>query len=85
MSCITYEDEYGSASGPCEHIASTKVAIVNAAVIDLLLAALYDSDVNGGKRQRAPAYETDKEFDWGDRSQAVAIRSFYRGPHHWGC
>jgi len=44
----------------------------------------YLVDLTDEELRRAPSYEADQEFDWGDRSQEVAIRNYYRAPHYWG-
>jgi len=44
----------------------------------------YQVDVADEELSRAPAYEADEEFDWGDRSQEIVIHNYYRTPHYWG-
>jgi PRC-barrel domain len=44
----------------------------------------YIVDISDEELSRAPDYEVDAEFDWGDRSQEIAIRNYYRSPHYWG-
>ena len=44
----------------------------------------YQLDLTNEEFRRAPAYEADQEFDWGDRSQEVVIHSYYQAPHYWG-
>ena len=44
----------------------------------------YQVDLNEDELRRAPAFAADKEFDWGDRSQEIAIHNFYRVPPYWG-
>jgi hypothetical protein len=43
----------------------------------------YLVDMTDEELSRAPAYEADEEFDWGDRSNEVLMRSYYRSPHYW--
>ena len=33
---------------------------------------------------KAPSYDADKEFDWGDRSREVTIHGYYKVPPYWG-
>jgi len=44
----------------------------------------YELDLTDEELGRAPAYEPDKEFDWGDRSQEIVIHRYYKAPHYWG-
>jgi hypothetical protein len=44
----------------------------------------YELDLSDEELSQAPAYETDEEFDWGDRSQEIEIHNYYRTPHYWG-
>jgi hypothetical protein len=44
----------------------------------------YQLDLSDEELSRAPAYEADEEFDWGDRSREIEIHSYYRTPHYWG-
>jgi hypothetical protein len=45
----------------------------------------YLADLTDEELRRAPDYEADEDFDWGDRSQEVAIGNYYyRSPHYWG-
>jgi len=44
----------------------------------------YQVDLTDEELSRAPAYEADEEFDWGDRSQEIVIHNYYRTPHYWG-
>jgi hypothetical protein len=44
----------------------------------------YQLDLSDEELRRAPAYEADEEFDWGDRSQEILIHNYYRAPHYWG-
>lgn len=49
-----------------------------------LVREAYLIDITDEELSRAPAYEADAEFDWGDRSQEIVIRNYYRSPHYWG-
>jgi PRC-barrel domain len=44
----------------------------------------YLLDLSDDELRRAPAYEADKTFDWGDRSQEIAVHNYYRVPPYWG-
>jgi hypothetical protein len=44
----------------------------------------YQLDLSDEELSRAPAYEADKEFDWGDRSQEIAVHDYYKTPGYWG-
>ncbi|MPZ41269.1 MAG: PRC-barrel domain containing protein [Rhizobiales bacterium] len=39
-----------------------------------LAQAAYQVDLTDEELSRAPAYEADKEFDWGDRGQRIVMR-----------
>jgi len=43
----------------------------------------YQLDLTDEELRRAPSYEADKEFDWGDRSQEVVIHSYHKAVHYW--
>jgi sporulation protein YlmC with PRC-barrel domain len=45
--------------------------------------AAYLLDLADEELKRAPAYEADQEFDWGDRSQEILLHSYYKAPHYW--
>ena len=45
--------------------------------------AAYELDLTDDELKRAPSYEADKEFDWGDRSQEVLLHRYYNAPHYW--
>lgn len=45
--------------------------------------AAYLVDLTDDELKRAPAYEADEEFDWGDRSQEVLLHGYYKAPHYW--
>jgi hypothetical protein len=44
----------------------------------------YQLDLTDGELNRAPSFEADQDFDWGDRSQQIAIHNFYQVPSSWG-
>ena len=44
----------------------------------------YLVDITDEELSHAPDYEADEAFDWGDRSQEMVIRNYYRSPHYWG-
>lgn len=37
--------------------------------------AAYQVDLTDEELSRTPAYEADKEFDWGDRGQSIVVRN----------
>jgi hypothetical protein len=43
----------------------------------------YHLDLTDEELRRAPAYEADQEFDWGDRSQEIVVHGYYKTPHYW--
>ena len=50
-----------------------------------LVQEAYLVDITDEELSHAPDYEADEEFDWGDRSQEMVVRSYYRSaPHYWG-
>jgi hypothetical protein len=44
----------------------------------------YEINVTDEELARAPAYEADKEFDWGNREDEIMIHNYYRTPPYWG-
>jgi hypothetical protein len=44
----------------------------------------YQLDLSDEELGKAPAFEADEEFDWGDRSQEIIVHNYYRTPHYWG-
>jgi sporulation protein YlmC with PRC-barrel domain len=44
----------------------------------------YEINVTDEELSRAPSYEADKEFDWGNRDDEIMIHNFYRTPPYWG-
>jgi hypothetical protein len=49
-----------------------------------LVQEAYLVDITDEELSRAPDYEADEDFDWGDRSQEMVVRNYYRSPHYWG-
>ncbi|HZO45697.1 MAG TPA: PRC-barrel domain-containing protein [Xanthobacteraceae bacterium] len=49
-----------------------------------LIQEAYLVDITDEELRHAPDYETDQQFDWGDRSQELVVRNYYRSPHYWG-
>ena len=43
----------------------------------------YLVDMTDQELRHAPGYEADAEFDWGDRSNEMLMRSYDRSPHYW--
>src|SRR5258708_6999769 len=44
----------------------------------------YQLDLTDDELKRAPAYEADQDFDWGDRSQEIVVHRFHKVPQYWG-
>jgi PRC-barrel domain len=44
----------------------------------------YEINVTDEELSRAPSYEADKEFDWGNRANELMIHDYYRTPPYWG-
>jgi len=44
----------------------------------------YVVDLTDEELSRAPSYQADEEFDWGDRSKEIVIHRYYRTPQYWG-
>jgi hypothetical protein len=44
----------------------------------------YVVDLSDEELERAPDYEADETFDWGDRRNEIVMRNYYRSPHYWG-
>lgn len=44
----------------------------------------YEVDLSDEELKKAPSYEADENFDWGDRSREMTIHSYYKSPHYWG-
>src|SRR5262249_35080237 len=43
----------------------------------------YLVDVTDEALSHAPDHDADEAFDWGDRSDEIAIRKYNRSPHYW--
>ena len=43
----------------------------------------YEVDVSDDELKKAPSYEMNEDFDWGDRSREITIHNYYRAPHYW--
>jgi hypothetical protein len=50
---------------------------------DRLLGA-YQLDLTDEELSRAPAFASDADFDWGDRSRETEVHNYYRVPPYWG-
>lgn len=44
----------------------------------------YQVDISDDELKKAPAYEADKDFDWGDRSGEIIIHRYYGARPYWG-
>jgi hypothetical protein len=44
----------------------------------------YQIDLTDEELSKAPAYEADKDFDWGDRSKEIVIHNYYGSRPYWG-
>jgi len=44
----------------------------------------YQLDLSDDELSRAPAFEANKDFDWGDRSREVDVHNYYKVPPYWG-
>src|SRR5205809_5333584 len=44
----------------------------------------YQLDLTDEELARAPAYATDKDFDWGNRDREIEVHRFYRTSPYWG-
>ena len=44
----------------------------------------YQLDLTDEELSRAPAYDADQNFDWGDRSYEIAIHNYYGSRPYWG-
>lgn len=44
----------------------------------------YQLDISDDELKRAPSFMADKDFDWGDRTQEVALHRYYGVPPYWG-
>ena len=43
----------------------------------------YEVDLSEEDLKKAPSFEENKDFDWGDRSEEMRIHAFYRTPTYW--
>ena len=43
----------------------------------------YEVDLSEEDMKKAPSFEENKDFDWGDRSEEMRIHAFYRTPTYW--
>lgn len=46
--------------------------------------AAYELDVSDEQLKGAPSYDTQTDFDWGDRSHEVTLHEYYRTLPYWG-
>lgn len=44
----------------------------------------YQVDLSDDELKKAPAYEADKDFDWGDRSSEIVVHRYYGARPYWG-
>jgi hypothetical protein len=44
----------------------------------------YQLDLSDAELSQAPAFEADKDFDWGDRSREIDVHTYYKVPPYWG-
>ena len=44
----------------------------------------YQVDMSDDELKKAPAYEADKDFDWGDRSSEIVVHRYYGARPYWG-
>lgn len=47
------------------------------------LMRAYQVDISDDELAKAPSYSTDKEFDWGDRTQETELHEYYRMRPYW--
>ena len=43
----------------------------------------YQLDLSDDVLKKAPSYNADKEFDWGDRSQEIEVHNYYGISPYW--
>jgi hypothetical protein len=43
----------------------------------------YQADISDDELAKAPSYATDKDFDWGDRSQEQQVHDYYKARPYW--
>jgi hypothetical protein len=44
----------------------------------------YAIDFSDDELAKAPSYASDKDFDWGDRTQEQRLHDYYRARPYWG-
>lgn len=44
----------------------------------------YQVNISDDELAKAPSYQADKEFDWGDRTQERQLHDYYRTRPYWG-
>jgi hypothetical protein len=44
----------------------------------------YQLDLSDDELSRAPAFEANQDFDWGDRGRETDIHNYYKVPPYWG-
>jgi hypothetical protein len=44
----------------------------------------YQVDLSDDELKKAPAYESNKDFDWGDRSGEIVVHRYYGARPYWG-
>src|SRR5882724_6094906 len=44
----------------------------------------YQVDITDDELAKAPSYASDKDFDWGERSQELRVHDYYRARPYWG-
>jgi hypothetical protein len=43
----------------------------------------YELDISDDELKRAPSFQADQDFDWGDRSKEIELHEYYRIPPYW--
>ena len=44
----------------------------------------YELDIDDEELKRAPSFQADKDFDWGDRAKESELHRYYGVPPYWG-
>ena len=44
----------------------------------------YELDIDDEELKRAPSFQADKDFDWGDRAKEAELHRYYGMPPYWG-
>jgi len=44
----------------------------------------YELDIDDGELRRAPSFQANADFDWGDRAQEAELNRYYGIPPYWG-